>query len=79
VWNGITYPIIYGYANDWVPDYQGNSWTYTTVTATDGSVLLSRHQPRRGCPGRGGETSGARVTGFSTASAGRPRTGHRNR
>jgi hypothetical protein len=62
VWNGITYPIIYAYANDFVPDYQGNSWTYTTVPATDGSVLLSRTNRGAVAPVGASETSGTRVT-----------------
>lgn len=35
VWNGITYPIIAAYTDDWQAAYQGNSWTYTTVTGSD--------------------------------------------
>lgn len=63
VWNGVTYPIFYGYADDWLPSYQGNSWTYTTLPATDSSVLLSS-QTRDALvsPVGSGEASGARVS-----------------
>lgn len=63
VWSGVTYPIFYGYANDWVPDYQGNSWTYTSIpAASDGSTLLNRVTRTAVTPVGAGETSGARVT-----------------
>jgi len=62
VWNGVTYPLFYGYADDWKPDYQGNSWTYTGLTATDGSVLLAAQARTAVTPVGAGEDSGARVT-----------------
>jgi hypothetical protein len=62
VWSGVTYPIFYGYANDWIPDYQGNSWTYTTLPATDGTVLLNRVNRDAVAPVGAGEDSGARAT-----------------
>jgi hypothetical protein len=62
VWNGITYPIFYGYADDWLPSYQGNSWTYTTLPATDATVLLADTSRGAIAPVGAGEDSGARVT-----------------
>jgi hypothetical protein len=63
VWNGVTYPIFYGYADDWKPSYQGSSWTYTMLPATDGSVLLSSdNREALLSPVGVGEDSGARVT-----------------
>ncbi len=62
VWNGITYPIFRGYADDFIPSYQGKSWTYTTVPATDGSVFLARERAALLTPVGAGEDSGARVT-----------------
>jgi hypothetical protein len=62
VWNGITYPIFQGYADDWLPSYQGNSWTYTTLPATDASVVLnSNNRPATTAVGAG-DDSGARIT-----------------
>jgi hypothetical protein len=61
VWNGVTYPLFYGYADDWKPDYQGNSWTYTGLTATDGSVLLSAANRTAVAPVGAGEDSGNRI------------------
>lgn len=60
-WNGIVYPIFYGWSDDWVPDYQGNFWTYCTLTATDGTkVVAAVDRQATGIAGAG-EDSGARV------------------
>ena len=61
VWNGITYPIFYGYADDWRPSYQGNSWTYTTLTATDASKLFAAHDRTAVAPVGAGERTDQRV------------------
>lgn len=61
VWNGVTYPIFYGYADDWKPSYQGNSWTYTTLTATDASKLFAAADRSAIAPVGASEDSGARV------------------
>lgn len=61
VWNGVTYPIFYGYANDWVPSYQGNSWTYTTLTATDASKVFAAIDRDASLSAGAGEDSGARI------------------
>jgi hypothetical protein len=61
VWNGVTYPIFRGYADDFVPSYQGNTWTYTTVPATDGMVTLAGDRTALATPVGAGEDSGARV------------------
>lgn len=74
VYGGITYAIFYGYADDWVPSYQGNSWTYTTLPATDGSVLLSGvDRAALASPVGASEYSGDRVTRILNA-AGWPAT-----
>jgi hypothetical protein len=73
VWNNITYPIFYGYADDFVPSYQGNSWTYTSMPATDGTVLLTSDRTALLTPVGAGEDSGARVTRILNA-AGWPST-----
>lgn len=62
VWNGVTYPLFYGYADDWVPSYQGNSWTYTTLTATDATKLFAAHDRSAVAPVGAGESSATRVT-----------------
>lgn len=61
-WNGVTYPIFYGYADDWKPSYQGNSWTYTTVTATDANKLFAAVDRGAVAPVGAGENAGVRVT-----------------
>lgn len=61
VWDGTSYPLFYGYADDWQPDYQGNSWTYVTLTATDPSKILADDDRMAGTPVGAGEDSGARV------------------
>lgn len=61
VWAGITYPLFYGYADDWRPDYQGNSWTYTTLPATDASVLLAATNRAAVAAVGAGDDSGARA------------------
>jgi hypothetical protein len=62
VWNGVTYPIFYGYADDWLPSYQGNSWTYTTLPATDATVLFAGSDRLAVTPVGAGEDSGARIS-----------------
>lgn len=62
VWNSISYPIFYGYADDWLPSYQGNTWTYTTLPATDAMVLLAGQDRGAIAPVGDGDDSGARVT-----------------
>jgi hypothetical protein len=61
VWGGTSYPIFFGYADDWQPDYQGNDWTYVTLTATDPSKILADDDRLAGTPVGAGEDSGARV------------------
>jgi hypothetical protein len=61
VWGGVTYPIFYGYADDWVPSYQGNSWTYTTAPATDASKIFAGAERAAVAPIGAGELSGARI------------------
>jgi hypothetical protein len=62
VWNGVTYPIFYGYADDWQPSYQGNSWTYTTLTATDATKIFAAYDRTASTVQGASETSGARIT-----------------
>lgn len=61
VWNGVTYPIFTGLADDWQPSYQGNSWTYTTLTATDAEKVFANYDRSGGSPVGAGEDAGARV------------------
>lgn len=60
-WDDIAYPIFTGTADDWVPDYQHNVWTYTTLTATDGMKVMATENRAGASSGGSGETSGARV------------------
>lgn len=61
VWDGVTYPIFYGFADDWQPDYQGNAWTYTTLTATDAEKVFAANDRSGGGAVGAGEDSGART------------------
>jgi hypothetical protein len=61
-WAGIAYPLWQGFADDWVPDYQGNDWTYTTLTATDGTKLQASENRSGTVGGFAGELTGARIT-----------------
>lgn len=61
-WAGIAYPLWQGYADDWVPDYQGNNWTYCTLTATDATKTWATEKRPGTASGGGGELSGARIT-----------------
>lgn len=62
VWDGITYPLFQGFSDDFQPDYQGNNWTYTTVTATDAFKVFSAYEREAVAPTAGGQNSGNRVT-----------------
>jgi hypothetical protein len=62
VWQGQTYPIFRGYVDDWAPAYQGNAWTYTTMTATDASVRLNSINRTAVAAVGAGEDSGTRIT-----------------
>lgn len=61
-WDGVAYPIWQGLADDWVPDYQGNDWTYCTLTATDGTKVWASTDRTAAVAAGGGELTGARVT-----------------
>lgn len=60
-WEGVAYPLFTGYADDWVPDYQGNFWTYTTLTATDATKVWAAADRTAVAPVGVGELTGARV------------------
>lgn len=61
LWNGQSYPIYQGYADDWQPDYQGNSWTYVTLTATDATKIFAAVNRVESGPVGAGEDSGDRI------------------
>jgi hypothetical protein len=61
-WAGVAYPLWTGFSDDWVPDYQGNDWTYVNLTATDGMKLWTNEKRDAAAGGFGGELSGARVS-----------------
>ncbi|MEU4399786.1 hypothetical protein [Micromonospora orduensis] len=69
VWDGETYPIFDGFADDWQPDYQGNTWTYVTLTATDATKVFAANDRVAVDPPVGaGEDSGARIARILDAS-----------
>lgn len=61
VWAGTAYPLFTGYADDWKPDYQGNTWTYTNLTATDAMKIWAATDRTAGSTVGAGELTGARV------------------
>lgn len=62
VWDSTSYPLFYGYADDFEPDYQGNEWTYVTLTATDPTKVFAAFDRGASVSAGAGEDSGARVT-----------------
>lgn len=60
-WAGVAYPLYTGYADSWAPDYQANTWTYTTLTVTDATKIWAASDRTAAAPVGGGETTGARV------------------
>lgn len=60
-WDGTTYPLFFGFTDNWEPDYQGQYWTYVTVTATDGSKVLDNERAVAEAPIGTGESTGTRV------------------
>jgi hypothetical protein len=62
IWDGVTYPIFSGFADDWEPAYQGNDWTYTTLSATDAMKVFAANDRDTSTTFVGaGEDSGARI------------------
>lgn len=61
VHNNISYPLFYGYADDFQPDYQGNAWTYVTLTATDAQKVWAANDRGTSASVGAGEASGARI------------------
>jgi hypothetical protein len=62
VWGGVSYPLFWGYADDWEPSYQGNDWTYVTLTATDPTKVMAGLDRGVSVAAGAGEDSGARVS-----------------
>ena len=69
VWDGVSYPLFWGYADDWSPDYQGNDWTYVTLTATDPGKAFAGLDRGTSVAAGAGEDSGARVTRILNAAS----------
>lgn len=62
VWAGITYPLFYGFTDDFQPNYNGNFWTTTVMTATDASKVMAATNRDAVALVGAGELSGARIT-----------------
>jgi hypothetical protein len=62
VWNDVSYPLFFGYADDFQPDYQGDFWTYVTLTATDAQKIWAANDRGVSVAAGAGEMSGARIT-----------------
>lgn len=61
IWDGVAYPIVTAYSDDWVPEYVGGFWTYTTLLATDASKIFADDDRPAVAPVGPGELTGARV------------------
>ncbi|AGL13885.1 LamG-like jellyroll fold domain-containing protein [Actinoplanes sp. N902-109] len=62
VWNGITYPLFFGYADQWQINYQGQSWSTVVLTATDATKIFASYDRSAQSVAVGdGELSGARI------------------
>lgn len=61
-WSDAAYTLFTGFVDDWVPDYQDNFWTYTTLTATDGTKVLQGVDRTAVTTVGAGEATGARVS-----------------
>lgn len=61
IWDGITYPIFSGYADDWQPTYVGTFWTYVTLTATDALKIFAGTDRSDSTATGADETTGARI------------------
>lgn len=60
-WGTSTWPLFYGYADDWRIEYQPPSWSRATLTATDAFKVFASYDRLASAPTGAGETSGARI------------------
>lgn len=60
-WNGVGYPLFYGFSDDWTPDYVADVWTYTTLTATDATKVFSAVNRTAVAPAGTSDLSGTRI------------------
>lgn len=60
--DGVTYPIFYGFADDFKPTYDGRFWTLSNLNATDPSKVFAAVDRTAIAPVGAGEDSGARIT-----------------
>lgn len=62
-WAGIDYPLFYGHADDWKPDYdESGNWTTCTLPATDAFKIFAAENRTAVAPVGAGEDSGARAS-----------------
>jgi hypothetical protein len=62
VWDGVTYPLFRGTADDFKPSYNGGFWTLSNVVATDASKVFAAQDRQAVTAVGAGENSGARVS-----------------
>ncbi|HUL99336.1 MAG TPA: hypothetical protein VLU24_07960, partial [Mycobacterium sp.] len=67
IWNGISYPIFYGFVDAWNPDAETPELGTVTVTATDGFKLLNQPLDELVSPIGSGDAVSVRVDGILTA------------
>lgn len=61
--NSIAYPLFYGYADEWLPQYTPGQYSYQSVqvTATDAMAILANFVSTPQTPAGAGETTDARI------------------
>lgn len=60
-WGTETWPLFYGYADNWEVEYQPPSWSTVTLTATDAFKIFTNFDPLESSPVGAGEDTGARI------------------
>lgn len=60
-WGFGSWSIFVGYVDNWQPEYVGNQWTYSNMTATDASKVLARPSREALAPAFAGDDSGTRT------------------
>lgn len=61
VWEGVTYPLWRGYADDWRVEYDGPQSSVVTLTCVDALAVFASHERGESAAVGAGETTGARI------------------
>jgi hypothetical protein len=61
VWDSLTYWIFSGFADNWALEYQENSWSTVTLTATDATKIFASYDRQASLAAGAGELPGPRI------------------